>query len=431
MKNKRLQRLLHKCTEIVMVLLFVMIFFGLTTWLLFKMFPLGITLSQVVERRNAMDNRSDSSAVKRSALFNLAEEQTEKLAATLTRSENEVKSKNANSLAWGLAKTGMSLFERDAVKTFNQASAQITFDPQNYLSIGSNSLIIIKRIEKVVTTDQRRSAMVMVEGELRGQIASSAQNPLHLEITTPSAVSRIIPGKDGTQNTDFRISVNPDHSSSIVVYKGQAEVSARGRTVTVSEGSGVTVKEGQVPKSAVRLPVTPVLTAPVDRSIVRFRELVPRVRFTWAGKAGETFRLQLARDMAFKDIVIDSKLNEPEFVHGNLKKGSYYWRVSRIEEGREGRSSELRHFDISQELTQPSLEVTFPAGPIREEQFILSGKTAPGVKVYVDGKLASTDEAGAFTQQVPLRFGMNLVTVEAVDAAGNVTYRSQYVQGRF
>lgn len=414
-----------------MTLMLVLIFFGLFMALLFEIFPSGLSLSQIVEQRKGLDKGDIKRDSTRSSIVDVAGDHSERAAATLTSSENDVKSKNAGSLAWGPVQKGMALFDRDAVQTSHKSSAQISFDNRNYLTIGGNSLVIIKRIEKDTNLNQRRTAMVMLEGELQGQTAASGQGPLNLEITTPSAVSKISPAASGIPGTDFRISVNPDKSSSIVVYKGQAEVSAQGRTVKIPEGNGVTVRQGQAPGAVVRLPSAPSLTAPGHQSTVHYREAAPRVRLAWNGAAGETFHLQLARDAAMKEMVIDKKFAAPEFFHGNLKKGSYFWRVSRVDDGREGRASEVRRFDVLQNLVPPALQVTFPAGQVREEQITVSGVAAPGAMVYVGGKAAAIDASGTFSHTLPIRSGMNLVTVEAVDPAGNVTYRSQYVQGRF
>lgn len=431
MGNNRWQQFVRRCVEIVVTLFLVLVFFSLITTVLFRIFPSGITLSQIVQQGKGVAEGVAKGGAERGSVLDVAGTRNEKAAATLSRTENEVKSKSASSLAWGPAKGGMSLFDRDAVQTFSQASAQINFDSRNYLTLGSKSLVIIKRIERDPNLNQRRTALIIVEGELQGRIASSGQHPLQLEVATPSAVARVFSGKSGAPKTDFRVSVNPDQSSSIVVYRGEAEVSALGRTVKVTENSGVTVRQGQAPQAAVPLPAAPALTAPAERSVIHFRELAPRVRLAWAGKAGETFRLQLARDAAFKEMVVDRRCSGPEFVHGNLKKGSYYWRVSSVDQWREGRFAETRRFEIVQQLSAPTLLVSFPVGTVAEDSFILSGTTAPGSKVFVGGKPASTDGAGAFSFEVAIRPGMNLVTVEAVDPVGNVSYRSHYVQGRF
>jgi hypothetical protein len=47
------------------------------------------------------------------------------------------------------------------------------------------------------------------------------------------------------------------------------------------------------------------------------------------------------------------------------------------------------------------------------------------------GKPVATDRSGRFSRRIALRHGINIVVVEAVDAAGNTTYRSQLVNGKF
>ncbi|RNC73219.1 MAG: hypothetical protein ED859_00480 [Desulfuromonadales bacterium] len=93
--------------------------------------------------------------------------------------------------------------------------------------------------------------------------------------------------------------------------------------------------------------------------------------------------------------------------------------------------SGARRVEIRQDLAPPPLQVTFPAGAVTEERFVLAGSTEPGARVFVSGKGVPATETGTFTTEVTIRPGMNLVAVEVVDGAGNVTYRSHYVQGRF
>lgn len=429
MKNRRLKYLIGRSIEVMAMLLLVLLFFALLTTLLFSIFPSGISLTQIIEQRNGINRDTNGGRSHRGAVF---DETTEPAAATLSQTENDVKSKGSSSIAWGTARQGMTLYDHDAIQTFRESSAQINFDSRNYLTMGSNSLVIIKKIEKDRSLNQRRSVMVIVDGDLQGHIASNGQNPLLLEISTPSAVAKMLPGVSSNPKTDFKISINPDQSSTIVVYNGQAEVSAQGRTVRVSENSGVTVKQGQAPRSATQLHAPPSQTSPSDRSTIRYRELTPRVRFNWSGgKGNDAYHLQVAKDNTFKEMLVDKRIAGTEFVHGNLKKGIYFWRISSIEEGREGRMSKTIQFELVQELAPPTLQVTFPSGPVLEERFVVVGSTNPGNRIFVAGNQVPTDTGGAFSCEVPIKPGMNLVTVEAVDETGNVTYRSHYVQGRF
>jgi len=430
MKSKLLRYLVGRSAEIAVMLFLVSLFFALLTTLLFNIFPAGISLTQILAERERAERGGRGGKSGEGAVLDLGRP-GERAAAVLTHLGNDVRSKGASSIAWGTAQEGMPLHDRDAVQTFSQSSAQINFDSANYLTMGSNSLVIIKSIEKDASRKVRRSSIVVVEGQLQARIALTGKQALHLNISTPTATIKMLPKEGSGPKLDFKISVNPDHSSTIVVTHGQAEVSAHGKTMRVLENSGVTIRQGEPPKPAAPLPSPPLPASPAEGSVIRYRELPQQVRFSWSGKAGSRFHLQLARDRGFGELVVDRRLGESEFLHGNLKKGSYFWRVSSIQEGVEGPMSGALGFEVVQSLAPPALQVTFPAGPVLEERFVVSGSTEPGNRVFVKGKAVPTDPQGGFSCELAIRPGLTLVTVEAVDPSGNVTYQSHYVQGRF
>ncbi len=55
----------------------------------------------------------------------------------------------------------------------------------------------------------------------------------------------------------------------------------------------------------------------------------------------------------------------------------------------------------------------------------------PGSELYIENESIPLDPSGAFEYVLKLERGLNMVVVEAVDAAGNSTYRSQYVRARY
>lgn len=413
------------------MLVVVAVFFAALTTLLLKMFPAGMTLTQILEQRSG--NRARQGARVSGGMFdyNKKKETVEQAAATLSHMGNDVRSKGASSIAWGPAREGMKLRDHDAIQTFSQSSAQINFDPSNYLSMGSNSLVIIKRIEKELARNERRSSVVVMDGELQGHVAGG-RNALSLNITTPSALVKMQPQVAAGPRSDFRIAINPDHSSTIVVLSGEASVSAQGKTVRVTQNTGLTVKQGEAPGDPTPLPPPPEPAFPAEGSVVRYRELPQRVSFRWgSARAGSEYRLQLSRDRAFREVLLDRRLGQPEFMHGNLRKGEYFWRVSRIDGGVEGFMSRAVRFEVVQNRSAPPLEVSFPSAAVTGDRCTVAGSTAPGNRVFVGGRPVPTDESGAFSCEVPLKPGWTLVTVEAADASGNVTYKSRYIRGRF
>ena len=99
--------------------------------------------------------------------------------------------------------------------------------------------------------------------------------------------------------------------------------------------------------------------------------------------------------------------------------------------GGEDRRSEIRRFSIIKDGIPPVLTVDLLPETIDRGRTVVTGTTEPGSHVYIMGEAVATDRTGRFSQEIALRRGVNIVLVEAVDAAGNTTYRSQLVNAKF
>lgn len=76
---------------------------------------------------------------------------------------------------------------------------------------------------------------------------------------------------------------------------------------------------------------------------------------------------------------------------------------------------------IGKDTQPPKLEVN-PIVPFTNVNSIeVKGKTEPGVKVMVNGQMAKVEADGSFTAKIALVEGANLISVEAIDGAGNRT----------
>ena len=177
-----------------------------------------------------------------------------------------------------------------------------------------------------------------------------------------------------------------------------------------------------------RFPPAPLLFGP-QPSLHSYRQLPPRVRLAWSGGAGE-YHFQLARTALFERPLVDQRLNAPEFVTVKLPQGGYFWRVSRVEQGREGPFSRTGRCQLSQLLHPPGLVVEFPPVHAQSGPYTLAGRAAPGSRVYVDGAEVTTGGDGAFALPALLGSGVNLIRVEALDGVGNASYASRIVYGR-
>lgn len=403
--RSRIGRWLALAAEACGSLLLVLVVFWLFITFLYAVFPSATPLRELVESRlEPLHGRFEKRPVE----------------ATLSFLQRDVRFRRGNSIAWGGASEGMELYSQDAVQTFDRSGARISFGDKDQLDLGSNSLVVVTRLKEKEEAGPR-SYRVQVDGELRGSLAAGRK--LRMEFAAAGHLARMVPGA-----ARFRFVKNGGNSTILVVYAGEARVEGFGRTVRVPANFGVTLRNGVAVASALPLPAAPLLGEP-DRAPYRYRLLPPRVRFTWSGAAGN-YHLQLSKDAGFHSSLIDERLAVPEFVTGKLAHGSYFWRVSRVEEGIEGAFSRVGKCELTQVLKSPELQVEFPPERPAAGPFTINGRAEPGSRVFVDGVEVASEKSGKFEHRLRLNPGVNLIRVEALDPAGNANYASRVVYGR-
>lgn len=428
MHSARLKKIAKRILEGIVAILLVLLFFSIILSLLNALFPSGTSLGEIIARQKSKGSAEASKQNGRELELSFSEEESmEDSAAVLSWTRNTVKSKRAAEIAWMEAKEGNLLYDRDAVQTFSRSAAEIQFDENNMLNMGPNSLVIIKRLGRDPKRREKRSFMVLVDGELRGMLSKSGGDSVYLEIDTPGARLHA-QNATGESPVDFKISVNEDKSSTIAVYQGSAEISAQGQTVIVNANQSTLVALNQAPLDPRDLPDAVQLKSPTRTSRFFYRDLPPKIHFAWQAQSHATgYHFILARDAFFRDIVTDDHFSESQFSHGNLKVETYFWKVSAMQQTIEGVFSEHRQFRVLQDQTPPTLLVNFPSDTIYDEHCTLRGKTDPGARVFVGGKRIKTSKTGEFEYQLKLNLGINVIVVEAYDGVNNVAYRSQRI----
>lgn len=397
-------RLALLAAETLASLLLVLGLFWLFIVFLYALFPSGTPVKEL------MASRSETLPAK-----DAAGRRPEAALQSLVR---DVRCRRGNSVAWGSAREGMLLYNHDAVQTFDSSGATITFAPRDLLAIGSNSMVVVTRLNEKLQGGARWYR-VHVEGELRGTLSGSKR--VRMEVAAAGHLARIVPGP-----ARFRFTPNGDDCASLAVYAGEARVQGRDGAVRVPAHYGITLRRGVPVGPAVPLPEAPRIK---DRKLFyKYRLLPPKVRFTWSGRAPR-YRFQLAKEQSFSKPLLDRTLTAPEFVWGNLEAGSYFWRVSGIEEAREGAFSAVGRCELQQLLKPPGLQVEFPPQAAAAGAFRITGSAEPGSRVFVNGEEVPAGEGGAFAHELTLRAGVNLIRVEAVDPAGNASYASRVVHG--
>ncbi|MBT8105871.1 MAG: hypothetical protein HKN65_11075 [Woeseiaceae bacterium] len=346
--------------------------------------------------------------------------------ARLSDVQREVKIRRADGVAWTDARIGRTVVDDDALQTFANSRARVDFTTENELEIGQNSLVIFRSNSADPFLQKRDPAVVVMQGELGGSVNEDFGA---FAVELPSGVAVLSADKESGAPADFKLSVNPDKSSTIAMYAGTAAVHINGERYDLGARQALTVSADGRTGGIRDVPGAPPVRAPRANTVAKFRDLPPRVNFEWGNVSrAQNYRLEVARDANFEQIIVDEYLNETAFTHGNLAEGDYYWRVSARSGWVQGPVSRARRLFVEQDVEAPVLELS----PIRQAatgEYRLSGRTSPDARVYVRGEAVEVSANGTFDYVFTTAPGAQAIVVEAIDAVGNIATSSQVFYG--
>jgi hypothetical protein len=413
----------------------VLLFFGVFLVFLNRLFPSGILYDSIMKNiapANSIDRIHRDRMIRLSHKNGSIDDLGNKMAAVLETKINQVKGKRANDVAWKKVWPGMPLFDHDAVQTYNRSGAIIKFDQDNIIEMNENSLIVIKKLEEDIVFRERRSFIVVADGEFRGKFFSTPGKPVFVEISTPTGVARIKPSHSSDEPVDFKVRINPDSSSTFIVYSGKAEVEAQGQTVELSSLQKTLVSINMPPLQPMALPAPVRLKSPANEKLFLFSKLPPEVSFNWAPTskaAGYIF--EISDSPLFEEIFLQTTTASNNFTAGHLQNGNYYWRVATIEGFDDDIFSNPRKISIKQDTTPPDLTVSFPVDIVKHRTTVIDGKTDPDAILYINNRRVALSGSGSFSHQQKLKAGINVIVVESMDQVGNSTYQSKHINAKY
>jgi len=354
--------------------------------------------------------------------------------ATLVGIEKNVKAKRASELSWEDAQAQMPLYENDAVRTFDKSSATISFGPDDLLDVDQNALVIIKPRPK--GGEDSEISLALLSSDFLDGLASKPSpeqaKAIQVAASTRSLTIRSIPGsRRPGEKTRVALRTLPDRSTSVAALSGSLKIiGPKGGEVILKEKMVAKVTENGVLQPRL-LPGSPEPVFPADGATYGFQRKAPRVELRWrAADRGRTYRLMVATDAKFQRIFADEKVDGTFLPVQIRQPGTYYWRVrAQDADGFAGPYSPVRSVKADYDDTPPALAILSPS-----EMFVaptpnveLKGKTERDAKVKVNGQKATVGPDGTFTFPLVLKEGVNLVTIEAIDTAGNSEYGKRLI----
>lgn len=344
--------------------------------------------------------------------------------AELVMSIPEVRYRRKGEKDWQEAKAAMTLKYEDSLRTMKGAQARVRFPTKEIVQINENSYVVL-RPEKILQEIQ------LFQGDVR---ASRAR------VIMPSGVV-IKPKGD---KSDYHARVRENETGVVFVYKGQVDVTAQGKTVTVREGFGTEIPQFSIPQTPLPLSnfadfnpaeMTVDISEPkIDPSKGVVTVAPPKEKplekpngskSVMADNLLSHYQIQLSKDERFKEMVLEK--TEPIGKTFNIKQqripdGTYFMRMAFVDAlGVTGKFSTPT--TIVKDSEAPKIENLTPEEGQRfygEEAYCdVIGVVEGATMVAVNDEVVFLSPTGRFNKFITLKEGENKIMVVARDPYGN------------
>ncbi len=361
---------------------------------------------------------ADASAAADKALASALAQRDAAAEALLSDRQGWVEGQRPEDVVWSERDRNSVLIEQEKVRTLSRSTAQITFRDDSRLRLNPNSQAVIQRMRADPLNRQEEAKVTLVEGDLYALLSGkSRRKTFGLEI--PDVETEI-------DSTSFWVR-HDDKGSKFANYDDrQLRVEAQGDSVTLGKNEGTVVRTGQAPSPKLEVPVTPELAAPPDDAVIYNADLdlqwsdVPNAAGYW---------IEVAQDPDFARMTLSQwGLKDPSFRTDGLGIGSYYWRVAALDKfGLPGPRSDAWRFNVSTDHTPPFISISYPAegAILRDLPLRVEGQGESGLSITLNGEAVAPEPDGRFEAAYQPTPGLNQLTVEATDVAGNVTQRER------
>lgn len=244
---------------------------------------------------------------------------------------------------WTPASVGGVLQPRDGIRTFEKSSSELQFDNDTRMVVSEESVVFLREPTPTPENVSRRSIEIragQADLDLR-QKAAGAPNALEFHIGETTGTTRT--GASGSGASRARRSA--DGGSRIMVYDGDGEVTASGRSVPVPGGMGIAVSADGKTSGPESLLAAPKPISPNESESFEFSNPT----FDWEPVTGATsYTIEVCRDLSCGQLVDRaSGILLTRWTPRVLPIGVLYWRVAGVStSGLDGFLSPAQKFTI-------------------------------------------------------------------------------------
>lgn len=227
--------------------------------------------------------------------------------------------------AWTPAQRQDLIVESDGVRTFEQSSTALRFHDGTSLVLTEDSIVFLKVAGRTLRGIETRSVEI-VEGQADLASAEVTEAMPEIEIVIGEATAKPRPDPEGVTEARLRKSVSG--VAQLMIFEGESQVEAAGKTVSVAEGMGVSVPEGAPPLPPEKLLSRATLSAPEPNGTVA----VGRLEFSWEPVEGATgYTVEVCSDPSCEALVVRAVgVTSTNWEARQLPVGDLQWRVTAV-----------------------------------------------------------------------------------------------------
>ena len=245
--------------------------------------------------------------------------------ASVTALSGVVELSSDGGKTWKPAVQGAAVAANDLLRSGAASRAEITLANGTVLLLSESSQLTASKLEVNRKTGARRTQLKVIIGEVLGEIVPKDEKKKEESFDIDSGKSSI-----SIRGTVLKVGVSDEGSSRISMFEGKTQVAAGGRVQELLKDFGMVVSPQGDASEPLRLIDPPVLLQ--EGELTTAAQKV-QLRWTPTNRVVNLafWRVEVARDRAFVQIVESAREAGLQLVTDPLEDGRYFWRVQAVD----------------------------------------------------------------------------------------------------
>ncbi len=310
------------------------------------------------------------------------------------------------------------LVEFERVRTLSDSTTQVTFRDLSRLRLNANSNATIQRMRSDPLTGTEVTKVSLVSGDFYA-LLNQLSDKTEFEVDVPGVETT-------TKSSDFWIKNDASGARFVNYDQEELEINNGSQTIELGQNEGLFLSFQGVERADV-LDAPGLVAPPLDQ--ILYDGFAPLVWTPFEG--AEAYWVEVAVDPGFNQMQVSEwGVRGTTLDTSPLPPRTYHWRVAALDRlGLPGQWSTAQSFILREDATPPFLTLLLPGDGqiVTEPQVEVLGASEPASEVALNGAPIKMGSDGSFIMQTALVPGPNILTLRAVDPAGNESTVAQTV----